>query len=261
MYVSGLLSIEEMRDVEMKACQFPAIKTHLESLQVALEHFAMSHAMPPRPELKTRILKAIQDEATKNNGMKQATINREATVRALPSSSSNYLRVLAAASIIVLAVVSGIAYYLSSQYNTAKTQLAEQQDRFQKQLDGMQQKMNESTDRMHLLTDENTIRVTMKGTDKSPSSMALIYWNKQSKAVYLDVKSLPPVPSDKQYQLWFIDPKKGPVSAGVFDMKTGEMIRMTDAPNAAAFAVTMEPYGGSVSPSLDQMYVLGNINS
>ena len=62
LYVSGLLSIEEMRDVELKACQHAEIKTELESLQSAFERFAMNHAMAPRPELKKRIMMAIEEE-------------------------------------------------------------------------------------------------------------------------------------------------------------------------------------------------------
>ena len=89
----------------------------------------------------------------------------------------------------------------------------------------------------------------------------MIYWNKQSQAVYLDIKNLPPPPSDKQYQLWFIDPSNKPVSAGVFDMKTGEWMKMVNAPAALAFAITLEPLGGSVNPTMDQMYVLGTVSS
>jgi len=100
----------------------------------------------------------------------------------------------------------------------------------------------------------------MKGTKLSPQSLALIYWNKKTQTVYLDIKKLPQTASDKQYQLWFIDPVKGPVSAGVFDVNSG-LMKMTNAPAAAAFAVTLEPKGGSVSPTLDQMYVVGNVPS
>jgi hypothetical protein len=44
-------------------------------------------------------------------------------------------------------------------------------------------------------------------------------------------------------------------------VKTGEFIKMLEVPQAAAFAVTMEPRGGSINPTLDQMYVIGNVSS
>jgi hypothetical protein len=72
----------------------------------------------------------------------------------------------------------------------------------------MQGVMGENAEKLKLITDPNTVRVTMKGTPKSPESMAMIYWNRQTNTVYLDIKSLPPLPADKQYQLWFIDPQK-----------------------------------------------------
>jgi hypothetical protein len=72
----------------------------------------------------------------------------------------------------------------------------------------------------------------------------MIYWNKQSQNVYLDIKICLAAPfwiNSTSYGL--IDLPK-PVSAGVFDMKTGEWIKMVNAPAAVAFAVTLEPRGG-----------------
>lgn len=252
-----------MRDVELKACQQAEIKTELESLQSAFERFAMNHAMAPRPELKNRIMKAIEEEEKKNRAA-SSTQRKEPVVRSLSSPKTGMATFLAAASLVLLAVVSGLAYYFSNQYSRAKlelAQLSQQQQLVKSQVDVMREAMNRSADQLHLVTDENTVRVTMKGTDKSPGSMALIYWNKQTQAVYLDIKSLPPTPSDKQYQLWFIDPVRGPVNGGLFDVKPGEMVKMINAPAAAAFAVTLEPRGGSTNPTLDQMYVVGNVSS
>jgi anti-sigma-K factor RskA len=258
LYVAGLLSVEEMRDVELKACQYPEIKTVLESLQGSLEKYANKYAMQPPPGLKERIMKVVEGEGESERG-KTKTIVREISP---PRQFSPWF--LAAASVVLLIVASIIAFRYASQvtqYKQQVAQLTEQQSSMQKEMEATKESMTQYAQQLAMLSDPNTVKIAMKGTPKSPESLAMIYWNKQSQTVYLDIKNLPPAPSDKQYQLWFIDPSNKPVSAGVFDMKTGEWIRMVNAPAAVAFAVTLEPRGGSVNPTMDQMYVIGMVSS
>ena len=96
-------------------------------------------------------------------------------------------------------------------------------------------------------------------TSPAPSSMATVYWNTESKEVYLLVNQLPmPVP-DKQYQLWAIVDGH-PVDAGVFDMdKNFSFVKLKTIPKAEAFAITLEKKGGSTTPSMDAMYVMGKV--
>ena len=66
------------------------------------------------------------------------------------------------------------------------------------------------------------------------------------------------IPADKQYQLWAL--KDGqPIDMGVFDPVTPEdgLLEMGRVPGADAFAVTLEPRGGSANPTLEEMYVYG----
>jgi len=79
--------------------------------------------------------------------------------------------------------------------------------------------------------------------------------------VYVDVKNLPALPADKQYQLWALDNGK-PVDAGILAVATaaGDSLQhMKDIASAQAFAMTVEPAGGSVNPTLSTMTVMGAI--
>jgi len=262
LYVAGLLSTEEMRDVELKACEHPEIKTEIRSMQSSLENYAMKHAMEPPAGLKERIMKVVEGERKgdgESQGEKTKTIIRE-----ISSSKPSYSRYLAAASVVLFVVASAFAIRFAAQMNQYKDQVVElrqQQSEMQNEINTTKESLNKNQQQLTMLSDPNTVRIEMKGTPKSPESLAMIYWNKQSQTVYLDIKNLPTPPSDKQYQLWFIDPSNKPVSAGMFDVKTGEWIKMVNAPAALAFAVTLEPRGGSMNPTMDQMYVIGMVNS
>jgi anti-sigma-K factor RskA len=103
--------------------------------------------------------------------------------------------------------------------------------------------------------------VALAGTKTAPAARARVLFNPATHKVYLDVKNLPALPADKQYQLWALDNGK-PVDAGVLTVATatGEGLQsMKDIASAQAFAMTVEPVGGSVNPTLSTMTVIGNI--
>jgi anti-sigma-K factor RskA len=100
----------------------------------------------------------------------------------------------------------------------------------------------------------------MNGTDLSPEAVASVFYNPASGASLIDVGSLPVPPSDQQYQLWAIV-DGAPVSMGVFEVNTDTsgLQPVAYVENAQAYAVTLEPRGGSETPTLEQMYVIGEI--
>jgi anti-sigma-K factor RskA len=74
------------------------------------------------------------------------------------------------------------------------------------------------------------------------------------------MSGLPPLAESKQYQLWAIVDGK-PVDLGMLPNEKQEslLLRMKDVSEPQAFAITIEPKGGSARPTLDQMIVLGKI--
>lgn len=74
---------------------------------------------------------------------------------------------------------------------------------------------------------------------------------------YINSSLLPQAAADKQYQLWAIVDGK-PVDLGVIN-KDSTFSTMKQVQNAQAFAITLEPLGGRPAPTMDKMYVLGNV--
>ncbi|MEO7598311.1 MAG: anti-sigma factor [Opitutus sp.] len=85
----------------------------------------------------------------------------------------------------------------------------------------------------------------------SPQALAVAVWNPKTQQGILRVEKLPALASDKDYQLWLIDPAyPAPVDGGVFtvDPATGHA-QVNFKPNqkvnnAAKFAVSLERKGG-----------------
>lgn len=69
---------------------------------------------------------------------------------------------------------------------------------------------------------------------------------------------LPPAPSDRDYQLWFMPEKGDPVSAGLLEPGPGQSQFGTiaipaDLKNVKGAAISLEPKGGSKTPTADQI--------
>jgi anti-sigma-K factor RskA len=90
----------------------------------------------------------------------------------------------------------------------------------------------------------------------------MVAFSPQKSEVMIDVASLKMPTNDPQhqYQLWALVNGK-PVDLGVFDAKADSagMIKMKAINSAEAFAVTLEPKGGSINPTMEQMMLMGAI--
>jgi anti-sigma-K factor RskA len=101
----------------------------------------------------------------------------------------------------------------------------------------------------------------LQGTPKAPQSAMTLAWNSANKKVMVAMKGmkLPSHDKNHQFQLWALVSGK-PVDMGVFDAPAADTIgvkEMKAIASAEAFAVTIEPVGGSVNPTMDQMVVIG----
>ena len=110
---------------------------------------------------------------------------------------------------------------------------------------------------------KNTV-VSLAGQAVSPSSFAKVYWNKQTHTVYIDASGLPEPPEGKEYQVWSLKlkPSLTPTSIGLlsdFSKSSSKLFEVSGTSDAEAFGITLEPKGGSKSPTMEQLYTLGAV--
>jgi anti-sigma-K factor RskA len=101
---------------------------------------------------------------------------------------------------------------------------------------------------------EYTNEAVVKSTAAAPSVTGRILW--VDRYVKLDIQGLPALPAGKAYQLWQIGPEgPKPVPAATFLLDSKGELTKTDTlkylvAKDQTFALTMEPIGGSKSPTL-----------
>ncbi len=275
LYVSGALTEQEMREVERMAHQYPAIKQELDEIENSFFEMANELHTGPRASLKDELLKnvkmSIAGTTQKNTSTEKPISNIEpveqkaesAKVIELPKKKSNTYKFALAASIaLLIASTSALVVVYNNLTNT------------EEKLVDLQTKYNESTTRLATLKTsydetQNMIgslraadvqKLKLDGLAISPESEAMVHWDKATKKVILDPMNLPRTDETHDYQLWAIVDGK-PVDLGTFSPGDNELniylMKSVEAPQA--FAITLEPKGGSENPTMEQMYVMGKI--
>ena len=264
-YVFGELSQEEVRGVENMAAQYPDVMNEIKSIRDSFEDYALSHAVTPPAHLKNKILAAIQEQEKEIPAtvaeIKPIVEVKKEEAKIIPIQTKNsYLQYLVAASVVATLVTSALSIHYHGKWKAAEASLVA----FSKDNQILANQVNfksselETTKKLTaFLQDTSTTLVPLKGLGSAPTAYAKVFWNKNQKQVYLKVENLAAAPSDKQYQLWALKDGK-PIDAGVFDVN-GLVQKMKDIDGAQAFAVTLEPKGGSSSPHLETLCLMGAI--
>ena len=278
-YALGELNEAERAAVEAQAAAHPEIAQELDQVQQALGIYAQAHAETPPAAMRERVLSgwqaAIRAEAQKVpqiNSTAAPAAPTEPVVRQMtplePETANNAsgpaFRWMLAASVALL-LASGLAnFVLYTRWRDAAADLAiarTEQSRTASVMQASERTLAVRQQELEVLRSDDFRTVALAGTAAAPSASARVLYNPKTKAVYLDVRKLPAPPSGKQYQLWALDNGK-PVDAGVLAAATtaGDSLQqMKDIASAQAFAMTVEPVGGSVNPTLSTLTVIGNI--
>ena len=252
-YVLGELTESEVAEVRKMIDQHPEIRDEIEAIELSLEALAHKVAVKPSESVKANIYKDLKFvEPTENN-----SIPAHDNVRQLRT-----FQYVAAASVVLMLLSSALAYNYYAQWKNTESELSTliaQNARVAEDFNKVSKELESVKGTLEITTSAAFASITMNGTDNAPDVAARIYWNARSQEVYLDKGSLKPIEQGKEYQLWAIVDGQ-PVDAGVFNIASLESLqKMKSIANASAFAVTIEPSGGSVSPTLETMQVIGEV--
>jgi anti-sigma-K factor RskA len=268
LYVLGLLPADEARKMEQLIQLFPELKEEADRIGETLEAAAMQTAHSPGPMAKERIVQALAGLKQSDDQQKEARpplrsipiIEEEeiagAKVITLKKEKRNYL---AAASFIGFLISMGAVVYLIAQNLKNQEKIASLEEQVQttsRHYTQLKEQAATNEQLVQMMQDKNYTPIQLQNVPGKPDATVQVFWNKQSKEVYLMDVSLPEAPAGKQYQLWAIVDGK-PVNAGLLNNRKKHMQKMQDFQKAEAFAVTLEKQGGSPTPTMEEMYVMG----
>src|SRR4030095_5475727 len=193
-YVLGLASPEERVEFDRSCELYPELREARTNFELSIEKQAFQNSISPPAGSKGRIWSAIQ----------QSTVESTKVITMEPRQGrSTGLRWFAAAAVALLLLASYFAYTLYTKNRALQARIEHN--------DSLINKMTEGEKIMH---NPNVMVINMVGL-KGSSSSANVYWDSTSTDVYMVVKNMPKLPSDKQYQLWALIGST-PIDLGLF---------------------------------------------
>ncbi len=267
-YVLGHLSSDEMKAVEEMAAKYPAIKQEMDAIERGLEAFAMDLQVKPPAHLKNKIKEELFKNIETPSKSGPAPVASPAVETAQAPDNSilrqlKFYKLAFAASVALLigsAVLNVILATQSDELDSNNKELMVQNKEMIDELSAEREKSLALNEIWNNVSEPGMQSLTLEGQAIDPTASARVYWNSNTGQVFIYPVNLKTPPTGKQYQLWAIVDGV-PVDAGVFDVASGiaGIQKMKSFSSASAFAVTLEVEGGSPTPTLEQMYVMGAV--
>ena len=247
-----MMTQAEMEEFETLCQQHHEIAAARNSFETALEQQLLKDAPAPPVFLKQK----IDDVIANIYSVHEVQETREE----VPVRKMEIWKWVAAASLILLvgSVYWGVAS--NNKYKDLKQSNGELEQRVAETNEQLAQYKTDA----EMLQKPGMKMVGMKGTQVSPHAYTTVLWDTTgaTKDVYLLVNNLPQPASDKEYQLWALLDGK-PIDLGMLNneylRQKKLLVKMQNVQNAQAFAITLEPKGGSQNPTMDAMYVMGEL--
>lgn len=262
----GLASPQEVQEVACLSKIYPEIQAEFIRVQKRCEEMMLENAQAPDSAIRASILKTIA-ETPQEKPVEKIQETKIIPLNTIPEIKgvNPMWKMMAAASLILTLGIGALWFISNREVKRLDSALANMENEHLKDSQVLQALVLEKDHLktvQEVLAEQSTRTVMMKGTAKEPDAAVKIMWSTDMKKAVMHAEKITPPPADMQYQLWVIADGK-PVSVGLFNYD--EVEQMTDpfdvnAQNITAFAITLEKRGGSPTPTMENMVVMGATN-
>ena len=276
LYVLDALSLQERSEVESMCSGSALVSAELKRIEASMEVFALEFKIEPSSILKSTIesyldfnssvsdssiidiKKTFNNEISENGNSFKSLVEKRAIYKG--SIKSNIPKYAFAASIALFLISLIGSYSLWNKLKDSQNKYADLLNKNALNANQVSYFKNQFYRSKKLIDDPDFKKLALIGTKTHLKSLAVVWWNKKTHTVMIDPNGLVATDQNHSYQLWAISNGK-PVDAGVFEVKSdlSSLSKLNDISDAQAFAITLEPKGGSKNPTMSEMYVMSAI--
>lgn len=247
LYVYGALTEKESAEVTRTLRQYPEIREEVEQIENVLLDLS-SAAAPYDPLLLLTSIKVKLYPKKENKEKKK----------------SNWLLISGWAASIALLVGLFFMYKTNTDLRQEIQALENEKVQMENSIANARQDAEKTRELLEVLRSRNIERIVLPGQEIAPQAYAIAYWDSEKDVAYIDAKNLPEPPPGMVYQVWSLelDPLT-PRSIGLlenYEEDDNLIFRMENQYPTEAFGITLEPAGGSETPTLERLYVLGQVS-
>ncbi|MHC0441918.1 anti-sigma factor [Flavobacterium sp. 3-210] len=249
LYVYGLLTETENLEIAEAAKKSPEMEQEIIAIEKAIialsSSFSPFHSVANFEKIKAR----LELKHGKVVDMKPA---------------SNWSQYVGWAAAVLLLLGLGYQTLELTKTKEAISTVGTEKSKIEREYAFLNQQNKETEKSLNIVRDIKNTGVTLGGQAVSPTSFAKVYWNKETKTTYIDAAGLPKPPKGMVYQVWALklSPVLTPTSIGLlsdFEGNSNKIFAVDRTNEAEAFGITLEPAGGSLTPTMTQLYTLGKV--
>ncbi len=254
LYVAGALSETENKEVHEMMLKHHEVLQEVLEIETAIVKLTASTSRGN----KSKIFTVIKDKLLFNKP------DRVTKVIPLAKPKYNWLTYSGWAAAILLGIGMFWTMNQNDDLKVAVQKSEMKQSLLETQIADSKTDLESNKKLLTILRDKDIISIPLGGQGEFANTYAKVYWNKNNKEIYLDAQGLPAPPPGKVYQVWSLKLNPlTPVSLGTIDNFMQDDNKIFEIPNlneSEAFGITLEPSGGSQTPTMEQLYTLGAVN-
>lgn len=254
LYVAGILTDERAKEISKIIDIDPLVKKEVEEIEQIVMHLAKQSTTNNDQDFSGVLKKIVTQKINQTSTVKSTTVEKPKVINLKTWAG------WAAAAVFLL--FFGIQFQKS---NSLRTNLEENETEkivLENKLKLQESKLDYNANLLNTMASENTVIVSLTGQSISPKSKVNVFWNDLDNKVILDVSSLPIAPEGTVYQVWSLKMNPlTPTSLGLLENYSQEKSFFTfeNTDLSEGFGITLEPAGGSKSPTLEKLFVIGTI--
>lgn len=250
LYVYGALSEEESAEVTRILKEYPEVKSEVEEIEKSLLELSGAVA-PSNPQF---LIQAIKDKISNRN-----------TSLVSERKSKNWPAYIGWAASILFLVGLFLMFNKNQELKDSLQALQAEKVQMESQIAEARDNAEKTEQLLNILRDRNILEVPLPGQAIAPEAYATAYWDKEDNVTYIDAKDLPEPPRGMVYQVWSLkmDPLT-PSSLGLletYETDENKIFKLENTNLSEGFGITLEPAGGSETPTLERLYVLGTVST
>jgi anti-sigma-K factor RskA len=256
-----LLTLEALG--ALGASEKPALDEHLGTCSACRAELAelrdaaglLAHASTPaepRAEVRARILDEIRKDAKPASERSSTVVPFRPRTAASPWSS--LMRVAAAIAFIALLVGVVVLWRRDARSQQEIARLSQQLNQQQEELARDRDALTRQGEALALFNMPGMKKMDLAGTQTAAAARATFVYDRDTGRAMLMTAGLPAAPPGMAYEVWFIPKGHSPMPGKTFTVDaSGHAMMMDQVPmearDNAVVAITLEPTGGSPSPT------------
>lgn len=252
LYIFGATTEEENKEVQSMAAKHEEVRSEILSIEKAIINLSYSVSPHLSPDVYHRIRRELIDKHG-SDGVVQLQPQRR--------SVSGYIGWVA---VIILLISLGLQYYMYHEETQKVVNTNQERDKYKQMLANVTKENTQNEKALSIIRAKNSSVITLAGQQVAPDAFAKVYMNNEENEIYVDIAGLPTPPEGKEYQVWalVLNPLT-PTSIGVLNkdqlVENKGIYPVDNFEGVQAFGITLEPAGGSASPTMEQLYTLGEV--